>query len=53
MKAERGDVTKDNPIYTKAWNELMAAFCKLRALVEEGGGTVTMELKVKGAKKSK
>lgn len=35
----------------QAWKDLYAAFCKFRALVEEGGGTAKMEIKVSQPKK--
>lgn len=38
----------------QAWSEFFAAWCRLRALAEEdGGATLTMEVKVKEAPQKK
>lgn len=44
--------TQDSAL-DKAWKELMAAYARLSALVEEGGATIKMDIKVKSAKQNK
>jgi len=38
---------------TKVWSDFLAAWCRLRALSEEGGVIVTMDIKVKEVPKKK
>lgn len=37
----------------KAWKQFFAAYTALRALVEEGGATIKMDIKVKAAKRNR
>jgi hypothetical protein len=43
-------VPSDTKLLDKAWKDFMASWCALRALVEAGGATIKMEVKVKAAK---
>ena len=46
--------TKDpSDILDKAWKDFFTAYTALRALVEAGGATIKMDIKVKAAKKEK
>lgn len=46
--------TKDeSDVLDRAWKDFFAAWCALRALVEEGGATIKMDIRVKAAKQEK
>jgi hypothetical protein len=51
--SNREQLASEESALDKAWKDLMAAYARLSALVEEGGGKVTMDLKVKAAKQGK
>lgn len=46
-------VPSDTKLLDKAWKDFMAAWCALRALVEKGGATIKVDVKVKAAKRKK
>lgn len=50
------DVTlskEESNVLDRAWKDFFAAWCALRALVEAGGATIKMDIRVKAAKKEK
>lgn len=45
--------SEKSDLLDKAWKNFMAAYTALRALVEEGGATIKIDIKVKAAKRKK